>query len=1769
MRKDNFKNLLFFLFLTLIATLIVNFVAFERWPEQKETASAPHPNDFSEVTGVVERPAALRREEAVKPLSHKTRRSPLSENLISPLDLTPVSNDGRPDWLSAASPATANDLQKTPEAKDANPDGAANFRRLQMQDEKGEIPIDGVQKARKQMERMRAALAKRASAAGQPNGIEVAGLEPADWAWLGPGNVGGRIRSIVIDPNNASNMWLGSAGGGIWKTTDAGVSWQPVDDFMANLAVSTLVINPVNPNIMYAGTGEAFAANLGATEGQGSPDGLRGLGVFQSTDGGATWSQLASTNPADPTVCPGGAGVACQWSYVNRLAISPDGLTILAATSTGIWWSGDAGTTWTQGAGVAGNVFDIDFDPTLSQFAVAGGQGAAAFSTDGGVNWTIANAPAIGGRVELAYAPSNPFIVYASANVNNGDIYQSTNGGQNYTRVNTGNNFFLGAGNQGGYDNIIWVNPQDPTFVVVGGIDLWRSTDCGTINPGTGQIQCNFAQISRWQCGAGQGPPCENTSAHADQHMIVAHPAFDNNTNKTVYFGNDGGIFRVDDVSSVSQTNGWTHLNHNLGITQFYGGAVTPNGVIFGGNQDNGTIRVQPTPNIVPPYDPQTWSTIAAGDGGQVAADPTDPNYLYGETQYLGLFRSTDGGNTSSNINAGITDAACTPPPGGTCVPPANFVAPFVLDPNDPNTLHAGGLSLWSCANVKAATPTWAIAKCSTAAPNPANQPISAIAVSPSNPDFIVVGHNDGQIYRTLNGTCFSDGTCTPGGACPNAPTWTRIDNLPTPPAATPPARFVTRLAIDNTKAPNWIYATFGGFANNNVFVTRDLGSTWIDVSGATGTATDLPAVPIRSIVINPAVADNLYVGTEVGIFASEDAGATWQLPQGGPANVSVDELFWYQGDLLAATHGRGVYKTHTPVIDTAKCAYEDSPSCTNPDPCPPGEIRCSAIGCGCCKAGDWSCPCSWSSGTVPTQNDDALVSCPMTGGGIGRNIRISSDLATTGLHAFGDLINSGAISAAPGFSGVSLAADRDLLNLRPSPAVTTRGVIQIPGSITAGGVVGNYGIIAVGDQLSSKGFASGPGSTLTLARASIEGDIDHNGRLEYNGVAPFQATMTLKSPAGMTSTLKGSGQWIFPRASIPSLSSFRLTGDVTFKIGEFANGGTVDVQTHTLSFGGTQFSNTWQNSSPNDRGFLGTGTVVIAPDSGNATFATNSNGTQFQFTPTLRIVSGNVNVGGGTIGPLTVDSGATMAVEMLDVNGDMNVAGSIAPLSGSATVTFNGDTFTNNGTIGNLFMIYFNRTGSPRNQTIRGVGTWSQRNAQLGLYSPSTTSLTVENGITFNSEGLTIATGSSLALGSQTLTLAGPTTLFNDGTISGFFGLVRMQASGTGGRFRSIPGAVWGAPIEIATGKVSVHPGSSTFTLTRPFQVNSGATFTMTGPAVTATGEVTNNGTINLLAGTPVATFQFLGPRFVNSGAISGGGGLIFWFGSGVSDPITRQLSGSGSWSGLAQFQVNSGSTLELLNDVTLGGNSLYSFGTINTGAYTLSLPCNVPWGGPGEAFGNIRRTDLSACSGAVTFGNPFTSIAFTSGTPPTELLFSLTLTPPAGFPGAVGRTYFITPTGGSDYTATLRLHYLDSELNGNNESALQLWRNDGTNWTPQGVTTRNTTDNWVEYTGVTAFSPWAIGTFAPTAGSVSVSGRVTTAGGRGIRNASISMTDESGLTRVVRSGSFGYYKFENVSAGQTYIVSAKSKRLRFASPTVVITVLDNVSDLDFVADQ
>src|SRR6266567_561895 len=163
---------------------------------------------------------------------------------------------------------------------------AAEFRAMQMRDENGNIPPDGLLKAlqQKQLMPVDPNAWPGANVSAVP-GRKTAGIDTNSWIWLGPGNIGGRVRSILVHPTTTSTMWAGSVCGGIWKTTNSAASWFPMNDFMANLAIGSMAMDPTDPNVIYAGTGEGFS-NFEA---------LRGAGIFKTTNGGVTWTQLSST----------------------------------------------------------------------------------------------------------------------------------------------------------------------------------------------------------------------------------------------------------------------------------------------------------------------------------------------------------------------------------------------------------------------------------------------------------------------------------------------------------------------------------------------------------------------------------------------------------------------------------------------------------------------------------------------------------------------------------------------------------------------------------------------------------------------------------------------------------------------------------------------------------------------------------------------------------------------------------------------------------------------------------------------------------------------------------------------------------------------------------------------------------------------------------------------------------------------------------------------------------------------------------------------------------------------------------------------------------------------------------------------------------------------------------------------------------------------------------------------------------------------------------
>ena len=780
-------------------------------PVVQSTAQAPsdsHPFLGARVAGYFQAPGHLAKPNKVqkKPAKHA------SKTVIAKRELPKVVN-GRLE----------EDEGNPGSVESTNPLRAWKWRRLSYLDENGHFPTDGFSRALSHRKHLVDGTAMRSS------GIQ--------WIDRGPNNVAGRTRSLLIHPTQTNRMWAGSVGGGIWYSQDRGATWVAVNDFMKNLAISSMAMDPQNPSTMYAGTGEGYF----------NGDAIRGAGIFKSIDGGVTWSQIPSTAP---------------WGAVNRIAVSPSDSNVLLAgvNPGGIFRSTNAGATWVNVKSAAIMGVTVAFNPLDGTKAIATIFDAdstffysSIYSTDAGQTWQAST----GGlerqvsfdRTELTYVSSNPNLVFALNGGDGGKIWKSTDGGHSYAAQTTVSPNL----NQLWYDNTIWVDPTNTNRIIIGGSALLRSDDGGK---------------TVYQIANGYLPP-PATDPHPDVHFVMNDPGYDGITNKRVYITTDGGVYYTDDISTANIGTGWGQLRTTNRTSQLYsadGDGKT--GVIYGGLQDNGSQMLKPgSDNAI---------EVFGGDGGFCAVDPTNNNFLYGEYVGLTVHRSTDGGVTADFILNGLNDAFYN----------ANFIAPFILDPNNANRLLGGGASLWRTNNAKDvnAGPVWSEVR------PPSTDYISAIAIAPRNSNIVWVGQNDGGIARTASGTAAN-------------PKWVTVSGSGTP----LPHRYVERITIDPADS-RIVYVGFGGFSRNNLWKTTDGGGRWVSVTGSG--ATGLPDAPVRGIARHPDDPNILYVGTEVGVFVTYDGGRNWSANDFGPAAVSVDELKFMADSkiLVAATHGRGVF---------------------------------------------------------------------------------------------------------------------------------------------------------------------------------------------------------------------------------------------------------------------------------------------------------------------------------------------------------------------------------------------------------------------------------------------------------------------------------------------------------------------------------------------------------------------------------------------------------------------------------------------------------------------------------------------------------------------------------------------------------------------------------------------------------------------------------------------------------------------------------------------
>lgn len=404
-----------------------------------------------------------------------------------------------------------------------------------------------------------------------------------------------------MDPNDATKktVWAAGVDGGLWKTTDISATspnWTPNNDFFANMAITCIAYDSTNNDTMYFGTGEGWY-NL---------DAVKGFGVWRSVDQGANWSQLSST-------------YGSSFNYINKVIVHPSNHKIYLATKNGIFLSSNAGNTFTVIGYTGKNVSDIEIGSTGRIHIGIGDYSTTReyhYTDNDGTTWdpTAPNFNTVvtsGNRVELAIAPNNSATIYALVGTTGAikGIYKSTNGGISWVATasttwydqscaSSSTDFTRG---QSWYDLAIAVNPTDENNVIIGGVDLFKTTNGGA----------SWTQLTSWWGG------CSRQNVHADQHIVYYEPG----SSTVAYFGNDGGVWRT--TTATATTPAISSKNTNYNVTQFYACAIHPtsgSNSYLAGAQDNGTQRFSSAGM-------NATTNASGGDGAFTFIDQVNPAY--------------------------------------------------------------------------------------------------------------------------------------------------------------------------------------------------------------------------------------------------------------------------------------------------------------------------------------------------------------------------------------------------------------------------------------------------------------------------------------------------------------------------------------------------------------------------------------------------------------------------------------------------------------------------------------------------------------------------------------------------------------------------------------------------------------------------------------------------------------------------------------------------------------------------------------------------------------------------------------------------------------------------------------------------------------------------------------------------------------------------------------------------------------------------------------
>jgi hypothetical protein len=690
-----------------------------------------------------------------------------------------------------------------------------------------------------------------------------------------------RVNTITFHPTDTNTYWVGVSQGGIWKTTNSGKTYTPMNDGLPILRISDIAVDKNHPDTLYASVCDYAYIGIALSTDDRKRNTHYGAGLYKSYDGGLSWNPTGLTYKQDQY----------DYSLIRRTFVSPkNAQELICAGVEGILKSLDGGDTWTKKHN--GLIWDFEQNPLNPNtlFASSGylynlgiGEPKMMVSHDFGDTWkTIGtgqfNASQAMSRVEITISSLDTNYMYAvSCGKDQGlfGFYKSIDAGNTWTQqisAARGPNILEwseggGTGGQGAYDLTIYVDKKDKEKVFVGGVNIWGTDDGGLTWDG-----CSY-----WLRYYGFTP-------HADQHFLTHNP-LDNK----YYMCNDGGVFRTDSIligswratdtsANYEFPTKWQDVSSGMQITSLYrvGLCDSVSGYIISGAQDNGTFYRD---------DKGKWMNITGGDGMDAVIHRADPKQGVSSSQYGRFYRFNNYGSNTFNLSTFMSGS------GG-------WTTPIEQSPTTPGDYYVGGENVIIGSSATGSSQLGFI-------PGSSNEPISAFAISGLNKRHLIVAKRP---YFSNNVTTKLYYTENEGGV------WTDIT------LGLPDSLYCTAVAIDD-RNPYIVWATFGGFSQGQkVFRSDDGGKTWVNISK------NLPDVPVNTIVQDLQSKNNtLYVGCDVGVYYTNDSLANWQLYAKSFPNVIVSDLEIHMKDrrLYASTFGRGIWSVGA--IDTIHVFPQDT----------------------------------------------------------------------------------------------------------------------------------------------------------------------------------------------------------------------------------------------------------------------------------------------------------------------------------------------------------------------------------------------------------------------------------------------------------------------------------------------------------------------------------------------------------------------------------------------------------------------------------------------------------------------------------------------------------------------------------------------------------------------------------------------------------------------------------------------------------------------------